>query len=127
MAAAVHDIQDILWVNGNPRGAIELTVIASSGPPIAQELAILIEDGDAVEPLIGDVHVFLAIQRDTRGPDQLPRAFSGLREVAHRLLIPRHWSNGELTHTGPQLGPIRGYILNLLPSPVDGIEGIALA
>src|SRR5262249_61867779 len=76
MVAAVNDIQDILRVDGDPRGAVELTVIVPSRAPVPQEIAIPIEDGDAVEPLVGDVHAFLAIERDASRPNQLPRAVS---------------------------------------------------
>src|SRR5262245_32907006 len=100
MVAAVHDIQDILCVDGDPRRTVEFTVIAPSCPPFAQEVAILIEDGDAVEPLIGDVDVVLAIQRNARGPYQLPRPITGAGEIGHELLIARHRSDGELPDAG---------------------------
>src|SRR5687768_5117753 len=110
MVAAVNNVQGVLRVYGDPRGAIELTVTASSRAPATQEVAVLIEDGDAVEPLIGDVHVFLAIKRYASGPDQLPRAIARFGEIAHHLLIARHWSDGELAHTGTQLGLVPGDI-----------------
>src|SRR5262245_41921882 len=100
MIAAVNNIQDILLVDGNPRGAIELTVTAPSRAPATQEVAILIEDRDAVEPLVGDVDIFLAIQRNAGRPDHLPRALARAGEIAHRFLIARHRSNGELSYAG---------------------------
>src|SRR5919204_179750 len=113
----VGDVHVPLPVYGDPRGAVELTVIAPSRAPVPQEIAILIEDGDAVEPLVGDVHASLAIERDACRPNQLPRAVAGAGEIGHKLLIARLRSDGELTHAGPELGPVIGYVLDLLPSP----------
>ena len=66
------------------------------------------------------------IQRNAGRPHELPRVRAGLREIGHKLLIPRNRSNGELSDASSQLGSGRGNVLNLLPSPVDGVEGIAL-
>src|SRR5712691_316548 len=101
VVAAVNDIQDILLVYSDPRGTIELTVTAPRRAPATQEGAVLIEDGDAVEPLVGDVHIFLAIQRDAGGPDHFPRCLARAGEIAHRLLIARYRSDGELSYAGP--------------------------
>src|SRR5215468_1485816 len=111
MVAAVDDIQDILRVDGDPRGGIELTVTASSCAPIAQGGAVLIEDGDTVEPLVGDVHVFLTIKRQASGPDELPRAIAGAADIGHKFFIARDRSNGELPHTGPHIALVPGHFL----------------
>src|SRR5262245_57922261 len=100
MVAAVHNVQNILCVDGDPRGAIEFTVIAPSCPPLAQEVAIFIENGDAVEPFVGNVDVLLAIQRKARGPYQLPRPIAGAGEIGDELLIARHRADGELPDAG---------------------------
>src|SRR5215475_4281704 len=127
MVTAINDIQDILLVNSDPRGAIELTVTAPSRAPATQEGAVLIEDGDAVEPLVGDVDIFLAIQRNAGGPDHLTRTIARAGEIAHRLLIARYRSDGELSYAGSKLGLVPGDIHHLLPASVDGIDSIALA
>src|SRR5512145_2953646 len=103
MVAAVDNIQGILRVDGDPRRGIELTVTTSGGAPIAQKVAVLIKDGDAVEPLVGDVHVFLAIKCEASGPDELPRAIAGAADIGHKLFIARHRSDGELPHTGTHI------------------------
>src|SRR5262245_3643283 len=126
MITAINDIQHILLVDGDPRGTIELPVTTPSRAPATQEVAVLIEDGDAIEPLVSNVHIFLAIQRNTGRPDHLARRLAGAGEIAHRLLITRYWSNGELTYAGTELGLIPGHIHHLLPASVDGINGIAL-
>src|SRR5215471_2220101 len=97
---------------------MKLTVTASGCAPIAQEGAVLSEDGDAVEPLVGDVHVFLAIKRQASGPDELPRAIAGAADIGHKLFIARHRSDGELPHTGPHIALIPGHFLDLLGAAV---------
>src|SRR5262245_19374124 len=99
MVAAVDDIQDILRVDGNPRGSIELTVTASRRTPIAPEVAVLIEDRDAVEPLVRNVNILVTIKRQAGGPDKLPRAIARAADIGHKFFIVQHRANGELTHT----------------------------
>src|SRR5215471_18554279 len=97
---------------------MKLTVTASGCAPIAQEGAVLIEDGDAVEPLVGDVHVFLAIEGQASGPDELPRLIAGAADIGHKLFIARHRSDGELPHTGAHIAPVPGHLLDLLCAAV---------
>src|SRR5262249_23322486 len=127
MVATVYNIQDILLVNGDTRGTVKLAVTAPSRAPTTQEVAILIEDGDTVEPLVGDIHIFLAIQRDAGGPDHFPWRLTGAGEIAHRLLIARHRANLQLPDTGPELRLVPGHVHDLFPASVNSIDGIALA
>src|SRR5262249_35839465 len=55
---------------------VQLAVSSPRLAPFAQEVAACVEDGNPVQPLVGDIDMLLAIQGDGGGPDELPVAFA---------------------------------------------------
>jgi hypothetical protein len=91
---------------------------------VAQEVVIFIEYGDTVEPLVGDVDVFLIVHRNACGPDQLPRGIAGAGELGDDLLVARLRSKRQLGHADTRMGPVPGDVGHLFPTPVQDIEYI---
>ena len=54
----------VLAIEGEARGSVELAVTIPFFSPLAQELAVLAEDGYTLEALIGNVDVFVLIEDD---------------------------------------------------------------
>jgi hypothetical protein len=54
---------------------------------LPQELAVFVEDGDTIQPFIGDVHITLSVERNRARPHELSIAFTVLAEFTDILLI----------------------------------------
>ena len=101
VAKAVNHIQVIIAVHRDARRAVQLTVSYSRAAPHAQETAIFVEDGDPIEPFIGDVDILLAVQGEPSGPDELTITFSVSAELADELFVAWHGPNGEFADPAP--------------------------
>ena len=64
--------------------------------PVAEVLAVAVEDGDAVEPLVSNVKVAFAVQRAGGGPIKVARGLAELAELAYEILV--HGDDGN-AHT----------------------------
>jgi len=80
-------VKIVVFVKDQPTRAAELTFPGPGSAPLVKEVARLIENGYAVEPLIGNVGVTLLVQRDGSGPGELPVSIAEAAEVPDELLI----------------------------------------
>ena len=72
--------------------------------PIAEELSFPVVDVDAVEPLVGDVNVDVAVDGDGDGPDKLPRLFAIGTELGDLFLaLIAHAENVDSGAVGTRL------------------------
>src|SRR5262249_13636382 len=57
----------------------------------AQEVTVFVEDGNPVQPLVGDIDILLAVQGDGGGPDKLTVAFAAGAELTDVLFVERDY------------------------------------
>ncbi len=75
---------------------VYLSIARTFLAPITEELSVLVKYGDPVQPLVCYINVFLAIQSDGCGPNELAVAFSEGPKLADIFLV-----EGDEAHPDP--------------------------
>src|SRR5262249_52026802 len=70
---------------------VQLAVSRARLAPFAQEVTVFVEDGNPVQPLVGDIDILLAVQGDGDGPDKLTVAFAAGAELTDVLFVERDY------------------------------------
>src|SRR5512145_809769 len=71
VVAAVHHQEMTVWVEGNPGGSVKCARPMSRHAPLAQEVALLVKDGDALQRLVRDVDMFFLVEGNSHWPHDL--------------------------------------------------------
>ena len=87
MVLAINHVEVVIGVESDTRRTREFTVSGAGSAPLTQELALFIEDRDAVEPLVGGVDIFVPVQVYGYGPDELAVAGAEAAELAQEFMI----------------------------------------
>src|SRR5262249_47706899 len=77
--------------NRQPCRPVQLAVSRTRLAPFAQEITAFVEDGNPVQPLVGDIDILLAIQGDGGGPDELTVAFAARAELTDVVFVERDY------------------------------------
>jgi hypothetical protein len=84
---AVHDVKVVFLVKSDARRTVQLPITAAGFAPLVKELAIFVEDGDALEVFIGDVDIATAVNVNGNGPDKLPVSRARAAELADKFML----------------------------------------
>ena len=114
MVEAIHNVEIVLGVHGDTGWPVELAVSVPVFPPPLGELPVIVEDGNAVQPLIGDVDVLLAVQGDAHRPYQLSFRVAVASELADPLLVAWHGPDCMLAYLRVDGGLVPGHVGDLL-------------
>ena len=97
MVALLCDVQVLVGVESEARRSAKLSRIGAAAAPLAQEILLLdiravefnggVEDGNAVEPLVGDVGKAGAVDRYGGGPDESAVGLAFAAELAYLILV----------------------------------------
>jgi hypothetical protein len=83
----IHDTQR--------RRPVDFTVTGALGAPLAEVVPIFVKDRDPVEPIVGDIHLAIAIQGNRGGPGELPIACARRAEFTDKILAERTNRNAD--------------------------------
>ena len=118
---AVHHVQVVFLVEVNAGGVIQLTIASAGSTPLAYPATVLGKDGYAVQPLVGDVHVVLAVQGYPRRPHEAPVGHVALlvADVGYPLAeVPDVlFVGGEHGHPDAVGPEVQGPVNNVHPVP----------
>ena len=87
MVVAVRYQEIALGVEDQAGWAVQLAVATTFGSPSSLGLAVLAEDHDAAQPLVGDKYPIVWSHRDGEGPDKLPVLGTPLPEFTVEILV----------------------------------------
>ena len=87
MVVAVRYQEIALGVEDQAGWAVQLAVATTFGSPGSLGLALLAEDYDAAQPLVGDKHPIVRSHGDGEGPDKLPILVAPLAEFTVEILV----------------------------------------
>jgi lysophospholipid acyltransferase (LPLAT)-like uncharacterized protein len=93
--AMIHHEQMTITVEQQTRRPIELTVTAAFAAPTAGDLAVAIEDGNALQKIIGEIQVVVAVQSQGSGPNHLPFCLAIFADLAEELVSQIHHLNAD--------------------------------
>ncbi len=86
----IRDKEVVVGIEGKPRGPLQLAGSRAVLAPSLQILPILVEDGDLVCVLVGQVQAILAVNGEGRGPKEVPLRRALASELAEPLVIQAH-------------------------------------
>jgi hypothetical protein len=88
----------LIGIKSDACRAVELTDAIPFVAPLAQEVPLLIEDGNPVQGLIGDVNAVVGINGDRRRPHELPIVGATGAELAQVILRQRTHRHPLIVH-----------------------------
>src|SRR5262249_430213 len=84
---AIDNVEVILTIESQTRGAAQLTLAAARFAPLAQKFPVFVKDRNSLQVFVSDIQVLVPVQVNGRGPDKLPILGAKTNKLIKELMV----------------------------------------